>query len=135
MQREDVRLRELRIVIVALETGGTADLYGNVRNEGLIDGLSEDACIEVPVHVESGRITRERIGTIPSQCLALNRMFVNVVQLTVQAAIERNRDLVYQAALVDPNAAATLTTTQIVSMVDDLLEAHGDLIPEGIRRS
>jgi alpha-galactosidase len=59
---------------------------------------------------------------------------VNVVQLTVQAAIEQRRDLVYQAALVDPNTAATLTTTEIVEMVDDLLEAHGDLIPEGIRR-
>lgn len=52
----------------------------------------------------------------------------------MHAAIEQRRDLVYQAALVDPNTAATLTTSQIVAMVDDLLEAHGDLIPEDIRR-
>jgi alpha-galactosidase len=34
---------------------------------------------------------------------------------------------------VDPNAGATLTTGQIVEMCDQLIEAHGDLIPEGIR--
>jgi alpha-galactosidase len=59
---------------------------------------------------------------------------VNVVELTVHATIEQRRDLVYQAALVDMNTAATLTTSQIVAMVDDLVEAHGDLIPEDIRR-
>jgi alpha-galactosidase len=35
---------------------------------------------------------------------------------------------------MDPHTAATLTTEQIVSMCDDLIEAHGDLIPEGIRK-
>ena len=120
--------------IVALEAGSPADLYGNVRNEGLIDGLPEDACVEVPVHVEGGRITRARIGAIPPQCLALNRTFLNVVELTVRAVVEDARELVYQAALVDPNTAATLPPSEIVAMVDDLLDAHGDLIPDPIRR-
>jgi alpha-galactosidase len=47
--------------------------------------------------------------------------------------LEERRSLVYQAALVDPNTAATLTTEQIVAMCDDLIEAHGALMPEGIR--
>ena len=119
--------------VVALETGEPADLYGNVRNEGLIDGLPEDACVEVPVHVESGRIARERIGTIPSQCLALNRTFLNVAELTVRAVVEGSRELVYQAALLDPNTAATLPTSEIMQMVDELLAAHGELIPAAIR--
>jgi len=55
------------------------------------------------------------------------------VELTVRAALEERRSLVYQAALVDPNTAATLTTEQIVAMCDDLIEAHGVLMPEGIR--
>jgi alpha-galactosidase len=121
-------------VIHSMETGTAREVYGNVRNGGLIEGLPDDACVEVPCLVDKNGVQPTRIGPIPTQCLALNRMFVNVVQLTVQAAIERRRDLVYQAALVDPNTAATLTTSQIVAMVDDLLEAHGDLIPEGIRR-
>jgi alpha-galactosidase len=120
--------------VVALETETPADLYANVRNEGLIDGLPGDACVEVPVHVDHGRITGERIGPIPSQCLGLNRTFLNVAELTVRAVVEGSRDLVYQAALLDPNTAATLAPAEIVEMVDELIVAHGELIPAAIRR-
>jgi alpha-galactosidase len=120
--------------IGALETGAEAGLYGNVRNDGLIDGLPDDACVEVPVLAGYGGVSPARIGALPAQCLALNRTLVNVAELTVRAAVESSRDLVYQAALMDPNTAATLRTTEIVDMVDDLIEAHGDLIPEPIRR-
>ena len=120
--------------VLALETGRETELYGNVRNEGLIDGLPEDACIEVPVVAGAGGVRPQPFGRLPVQCLALNRTFLNVVELTVRAAVEGSRDLVYQAALLDPNAGATLTTRQTIDMVDELLEAHGDLIPEAIRR-
>ena len=120
--------------IRALETGAEAALYGNVRNDGLIDGLPGDACVEVPVLAGSGGVSPVRIGLLPAQCLALNRTFVNVAELTVRAAVEGSRDLVYHAALLDPNTAATLPTTETVDMVDDLIAAHGDLIPEPIRR-
>ena len=56
------------------------------------------------------------------------------MELTVRAVVEGSRELVVQAALVDPNTAATLTVDRIVDMVDDLIDAHGDLIPEPIRR-
>jgi alpha-galactosidase len=119
--------------IVALETDRSAELYGNVRNEGLIDGLPADACVEVPVHVGDGSVTPERIGAIPPQCLALNRTFLNVVELTVRAVVDGSRELVDQAALLDPNTAATLPPARIVEMVDDLIAAHGELIPDAIR--
>jgi alpha-galactosidase len=121
--------------IQALETGTDVELYGNVRNRGLIEGLPEDACVEVPVLVNKNGVQPTRIGPIPLQCLALNRTFLNVVELTVRAAIEGSRELVYQAALLDPNTAATLTVGQVLDMVDDLIEAHGALIPEAIRRA
>jgi alpha-galactosidase len=121
-------------IVRAVETDEAREVYGNVRNDGLIDGLPDDACVEVPCLADENGVRPTRIGAIPPQCLALNRSFVNVVELTVHAALEQRRDLVYDAALMDPNTAATLTTSQIVAMVDDLLAAHGDLIPEGIRR-
>jgi alpha-galactosidase len=122
--------------IRALETGVDRELYGNVRNgDALIEGLPEDACVEVPALVGKNGVAPTRMGSIPPQCLALNRTFVNVAELTVRAAVEGSRDLVYQAALLDPNTAATLTVHQILDLVDDLIEAHGDLIPERIRRT
>jgi len=121
--------------IRARETGVEVELYGNVRNEGLIDGLPEDACVEVPMIVGGDGIRPTKIGALPSGCLALNRTFLNVAELTVRAAVEGSRDLVYRAALVDPNTSATLGVDRIVDLVDDLIDAHGDLIPEAIRRS
>jgi alpha-galactosidase len=118
----------------ALEAGTPTELYGNVRNDGLIEGLPDDACVEVPVLVDKNGVQPTRIGSIPAQCLALNRTFLNVVELTVRAVLEGSRDLVYQAALLDPNTAATLPTREIVALVDELIDAHGDLIPEPIRR-
>ena len=81
-----------------------------------------------------GAVTVQRPGrsawrTLPPQLTALNRTFLNVVELTVRAALEESRDHVYQAALLDPNTAATLTTAEIVAMCDDLFEAHKALLP------
>ncbi|MEX0985410.1 MAG: alpha-galactosidase [Actinomycetota bacterium] len=120
--------------IFSLETGAERELYGNVRNEGLIDGLPEDACVEVPVLVGDDGWVPQRFGELPLQCLALNRTFLNTVELTVRAVLEGSRELVYQAALLDPHTGATLTTHQVTDMVDELLAAHGELIPEPIRR-
>ena len=121
-------------IVFALQTGAEAAVYGNVRNDGLIGGLPEDACVEVPLLVNADGVHPKRFGAPPQQCLVLNRTFLNVVELTVRAAVEGSRELVVQAALVDPNTAATLTIDQIVDMVDDLIDAHGELIPEPIRR-
>ncbi len=88
--------------VFALETGEPIELYGNVRNDALIDGLPADACVEVPVTVADGAVQPQRIGPIPPQCLALNRTFLNTVELTVRAVVEGSRDHVYQAALARP---------------------------------
>ena len=121
-------------IMHSIETGTPREVYTNVRNAGLIDGLPADACVEVPTLVDKNGVQPTRFGAVAPQCLALNRTFLNVVELTVRAGLEQRRDLVYQAALVDPNTSATLTTSKIVEMCDELIAAHGDLMPEGIRR-
>jgi alpha-galactosidase len=107
--------------------------YGNVRNDGLIDDLPPGCCVEVPCRIDGQGVHPIRIGSLPPQCAALNRTFVNVAELTMRAALEQRRDHVYQAVMLDPNAGATLTIEAIHAMVDELIEAHRELLPEGIR--
>jgi alpha-galactosidase len=83
--------------------------------------------------VDRAGVRPTRVGSLPPQLAALNRLYLNVCELTVRAALEERRDFVYQAALLDPNTAATLTTEEIVRVCDELIDAHGDLIPGGIR--
>jgi alpha-galactosidase len=119
--------------IHSLETGTEREIYVNVRNVGLISSLPEDCCVEVPCDLTAGVATPKAVGALPPQLAALNRTFLNVVELTVAAALEGRRDHVRQAALLDPNTAATLTVEQTVAMVDELLAAHSDLMPPGLR--
>ena len=120
--------------IHALETGTERELHVNIRNGGLIASLPDACCVEVPCVVGAGGAKPVPVGVLPPQLAALNRTFLNVVELTVRAALEESRDRVYQAALLDPNTAATLTTAQTVAMCDDLFAAHRDLLPAAFRR-
>jgi alpha-galactosidase len=122
------------LFIHALETGTERELHVNIRNGGLISSLPDECCVEVPCLVGAGGPKPVPVGALPPQIAALNRTFLNVVELTVRAALDESRDHVYQAALLDPNTAATLTTTQTVAMCDDLLAAHADLLPSALRR-
>jgi alpha-galactosidase len=122
------------LIIHSIETGTRRLLHGNVRNGGLIANLPAEACVEVPCLVDRAGVQPTAVGDLPPQLAALNRNFLNVSELTVWAALEGRRDHVHQAALVDPNTAATLTVDRIHDLVEDLIDAHGDLLPAGIRR-
>jgi alpha-galactosidase len=121
-------------IIRAIETDTSRTVAANVRNEGIIDGYPDACCVDVPATVNGSGVHPIRVGRMPVQLEALNRTFLNVVQLTVRAALEERRDLVYDAALLDPNTSAHLTTEQTVAMCDELIRAHAALLPEGIRR-
>jgi alpha-galactosidase len=121
-------------IIHSIETGTRRVVHGNVRNDGLITNLPADACVEVPCLVDRAGVQPTRIGELPPQLAALNRTFLNVSELTVRAALEGRRDHVYHAAMLDPNTSATLTLAQIHDLVDDMIEAHGASLPEGVRR-
>jgi alpha-galactosidase len=122
------------LFINSLETGTERELHVNIRNGGLISSLPAECCVEVPCTVGAGGPKPVAVGALPPQLAALNRTFLNVVELTVAAALAGSRDHVYQAALLDPNTAATLTTSQTVAMCDEMLDAHRDLLPPELLR-
>jgi len=121
------------LIIHSIATGEPRVIYGNVPNHGLISNLPLGACVEVPCLVDGNGVQPTAVGSLPPQLAALNRTFLNVCELTVRAALEGDRTHVVHAALLDPNASATLSPEQIEQMVDALVEAHGDALPEGIR--
>ncbi|PRY32300.1 alpha-glucosidase/alpha-galactosidase [Pseudosporangium ferrugineum] len=120
-------------VIHSIVTGTVRRVHANVANRGLISNLPEDYAVEVPCVVDRLGVRPERVGALPLQCAALNRAFASVGQLTVQAAVTGDPRMVRQAAMVDPNTAATLTVDRIWELCDELTAAHGDLLPEALR--
>jgi alpha-galactosidase/6-phospho-beta-glucosidase family protein len=119
--------------MLAVLTGRPKEVYVNVANRGLIDNLPERACVEVPAQVDAEGIHPQPVGELPVQLVALNRTFLNVVELTVRAVLDGDRRHVHHAAMLDPNTAATLTLPAIEQLCDELLDAHGELVPEALR--
>ena len=116
-------------IIHSMETGNQRVIYGNVANDGLIDNLPEGCTVEVPCLVDKNGVQPVAIGTLPPQLAALMQTNLNVHNLTVEAALTGKREHVYHAAMLDPHTAAELSLEQIWNLVDDLIEAHGEIMP------
>jgi alpha-galactosidase len=117
-------------IIEAMETNVPFKFGGNVLNTGgLISNLPENACVEVPCVVDRSGIMPCYVGDLPEQLAALNRTNINTQLLTIEAAITGKKEKVYQAALLDPHTSAELSMDDIISMCDDLFEAHGNWLP------
>jgi alpha-galactosidase len=121
-------------IVHAITTGETRLIYGNVRNTRLIENLPEDCCVEVPVVVDRNGLRPCHVGTLPPELAAHCAPHVFVQDLVVRAALDGDRERVYRAAVLDRHASSVLTLRQIRAMVDDLIDAHGDAMPRGIRR-
>ena len=117
-------------IIHAIETGQPSVIYGNVMNAGLIDNLPRESCVEVPCLVDKNGIQPTHIGTLPPHLAALIQTNINVQSLTVEAALTGKREHIYHAAMLDPHTAAELDVEQIYGLVDAMIEAHGDWLPE-----
>jgi len=117
-------------IIHSIETGTPRVINGNVANLHLIDNLPLEAIVEVPCLADAAGIQPTHVGNLPPQLAALMQTNINVQLLTVEAALTRKRQAIYQAAMLDPHTAAELDPDQICSLVDDLIAAHGCLLPE-----
>ena len=122
-------------VIHSLETGTPTRIVANVANHGLIGNLPAGFAVEVPCSIAGSTVEPLAVPDLPVQCAAVNRPFVSVGELTVAAAVRGEPRLIRQAAMVDPNTAASLTVDDIWALCDDLVAAHGSLLPDALRGS
>ncbi|MBW0762809.1 alpha-glucosidase/alpha-galactosidase [Mammaliicoccus lentus] len=117
-------------IIEAMETNTPYKIGGNVLNTGgLISNLPENTVVEVPCLVDASGIAPTYVGELPEQLAALNRTNINTQLLTIEAALTQKKEKIYQAAMLDPHTASELSMDDIISLCDDLIEAHGDWLP------
>lgn len=111
-------------IMEAMVTNTPYKIGGNVLNTGLIDNLPADACVEVPCLVDGAGIHPTHVGRLPVQLAAMNMLNINCQLLTIEAAVTGRKEHVYQAAMLDPHTGAELSIDDIISMCDELIEAH-----------
>ena len=117
-------------IINSLENDVPVLVNGNVPNTGLISNLPQNSVVEIPCHIDKNGIQPMYIGELPLQLSALIMTNINVHQLAVEAALTGKKEHVYHAAMLDPHTAAELSLEEICNMVDEMLDAHGNWIPQ-----
>lgn len=117
-------------IMNAIVTDQPYKIGGNVLNKGFITNLPSDAVVEVPCLVDRNGVQGVHVGALPTQCAALNMTNINVQQLTIEAALTLKKERIYQAAMLDPHTAAELNIDDIVKLCDELIAAHGNMLPK-----
>ena len=113
-------------IMESIVTNQPYKIGGNVINNGSIENLPADACVEVPCLVDGTGVNPCRVGRLPVQLAAMNMSNINVQLLTIEAAATKKKEYIYQAAMMDPHTGAELSIDDIVKMCDELIDAHGD---------
>lgn len=135
---EDVRLESNAVeyapqIMHSVVTGMVRSIQVNTPNTGLIPNLPHGSPVEVPVTVDREGIHLMQVKALPPQCAALNRSYLNVVDLVIHAALTEDPRAIRHALMVDPNTTASLTVDQIWDMCDALVTSHGGALPSWAR--
>ena len=117
-------------IIEALETGRTYRGHFNTINKGIIANLPQDAIIEAPGYVDRNGISMPVVGDLPLGCAAVCQASISVQRLAVEAAITGDDRLLRQAFMMDPLVGAVCTPPEIWQMVDDMLIAQEQWLPQ-----
>ncbi len=118
-------------IMEAMTTNVPFKICANVSNAGgVIENLPREACVEVNCLVDKYGIQPCWQGKLPTQLAAMNMTNINVQLLTIEAAVTKKKEAIYQAAMLDPHCSAELNIDDIVHMCDDLIEAHKGWLPE-----
>jgi alpha-galactosidase len=132
---EPVSIEYASRIIHAIQTDQAYVFNGNQHNRGgaLISNLPGDSCVEVPTVASGLGLMPTSMGDLPPQLAAMMTSNISVQDLVVRSVLEENRRHVYHAAYMDPNTAATLTLPEIDALVDEMIAAHGNLMPSFLR--
>ncbi|MFW5996926.1 MAG: alpha-glucosidase/alpha-galactosidase [Verrucomicrobiota bacterium] len=112
----------------AIVNDNPLEIGGNVINHGMIPNLPEKACVEIPCLVNRNGVQGVYVGTLPEHLAALNRTHINVHLVTLDAAVEKKREHVYHAAMLDPHTRSELKLDEIRKLCDEMFEAHAEMI-------
>jgi alpha-galactosidase len=121
-------------IIHSVVSGLPRVIQVNTPNAGLIGNLPAGAPVEVGASVDASGVHPWHVGDLPAACAALNRSYLNVVELAIEAVISEDPRAIRHAAMVDPNTAATLAVDEIWDLCDALVAAHGDALPRWARQ-
>ncbi len=102
----------------------------NVPNHGVIENMPDDVIVEVMAVIGANQVQPLQVGRIPDEIASFLKLHTDVQKLTALAGLTGDRKTALQAMELDPFVAANLELKQIPLMLDEMLLAHKDNLPQ-----
>jgi 6-phospho-beta-glucosidase len=99
----------------------------NFPNIGIIPNLPSNSIVEGQCTVDKRGLTPIATGDLPKPFLGLTQHIINWQELTVDAALSGDKDLLYQALMACPYVQDMKAAKTIM---DELFEAHAEYMPQ-----
>jgi 6-phospho-beta-glucosidase len=113
-------------LIASLHDGAGDVQVVDVRNDGALPGLPDDAVVEIPARVDREGALVEPMEPMPPEMLGLVQQVKAYERLTVKAAVEGDRSAALKALLANPLVARYNVARPLL---DALLEANREHLP------
>ena len=117
-------------IVEAMETGRVYRGHFNVRNRDVIPNLPADAIVEVPGYVDRNGLAIPVVGELPLGAAAICNNSIQVQRMATRAAVTADLELLKQAILLDPLVGAVCNPPEVWQMVDEMLVAQAEWLPQ-----
>lgn len=128
---EDIRgTDELAVPVIGdicLNRGILREAVNTLNNEGYIENLDRDTCVELPAVVDARGIHPDRVGRLPEGFASLIRQQQMVQRLLIDAFDKGSKKLLLQSLLVDPVSCSRAKAVE--RTIDHMLEIQKDYLP------
>ena len=111
--------RAVPIIEAIISDLGTEEGAVNIMNKGYIPDLPSSIAVEVPAIVSKKSLEGITFPDYPKGFCALLRNYTGVYDLTAEAILNRSKDLVIQALLVNPIMANVEKLPELVEVMID----------------
>jgi 6-phospho-beta-glucosidase len=114
-------------LIASLEADTRDEQVVDIRNDGALPELPDDAVVEIPAKVGAQGARADQLAPLTPEMLGLVQQVKAYERLTVKAAIEGDRDTALKALLANPLVGQYKIARQLL---DALLEANRQHLPQ-----
>jgi len=115
-------------IIESVEKNVPIAIYGNVANNGCIENLPSDGCVEVACLINQNRVQPTRFGRLPKQMAAICDSNMRMFDLAADACISGSREAAVHALMLDPLTSAVCCPAEIKEMFDRMVSAEAEFL-------
>ncbi len=116
-------------IIESVEKNVPITIYGNVANNGCIENLPSDGCVEVACLINHNRVQPTRFGRLPKQMAAICDSNMRMFDLAADACIHKSKELAIHSLMLDPLTSAVCCPAEIKEMFGKMAEAEAEFLP------